>query len=359
MRILHVTPGISVAQGGLQSALLGICRAQASADITPVIASLHETAAPDAAFDAFETHLFPCDFRPTGASPELKRWLATNMAAFDAVVAHSIWRDPLFYAAHAQRLFIVAHGMLDPEALAFRAWRKLWRRRFKLPQILRRATLVYTCQAEQQRAQAGPAAEAQASAVIPLAVELPPVPPAAPDGPIVALGRLHPRKGWLEWVEALKLLADRGVQFHAVQAGPVEDARYAGQVYASAAELGEKLSFIGVLNHAQSQALLAAASVVAAPCAVAENFGMVIAEGMALGKPVVAGRKGLIVEELAQAGAAVAAANVAEFADALQSLLTNQAKAAQIGTRGRQWAEERYAPEVVGKQWKQLLESST
>lgn len=358
MRVLHVSPGISGAQGGLQSALLGICRAQAAAGITPVIAALHEADAPDAAFDAFEAHLFSCDFRPTGASPDMKRWLAVNVAAFDAVIAHSIWRDPLLYAAHSERLFIVAHGMLDPEALAHRAWRKLWRRRFKLPSVLQRASIVYTCEAERERAQAGPATGARASAVIPLAVELPPVPPPAPGGPIVALGRLHPRKGWLEWIEALKLLARRGVKFHAVHAGPVEDARYARRVYAAGAALGERLSFVGALSREQAQAMLAAASVACAPCAVAENFGMVIAEAMALARPVAAGRNGLIVPELEQAGAVYAASEPEEFADAVQAILENPAQAAEKAARGRAWAEEHYAPEVVGAQWQKLLEAS-
>ncbi len=362
MKVLHVIPGLSVQQGGMQTALLNLCRAQSIAGMEPEIAALHEPHPPDEAYAQFRTHLFECSFRPTGASRAMKRWVTDNARAYDAVVAHSLWRNPLLYAAASadDRPFVImAHGMLDPEAMQHRALRKLWRLKTRLPGVLRRATVVYTCEAERRRAAQGVAALAPSSAVIALPVEVPaPAPPPAPDGPIVALGRIHPRKGLLEWVNALALLRERGVTFHALHAGPVEDERYDARVHAAAKPLTDAgvLRFEGAVPYARAQELLAGARIVAAPCAVHENFGMVIAEAMALAKPVVAGRKGLIVGELAQAGAVVATeANPQTLAEAMQQLLESPDKANALAKTARQWAATNYAPQQVGNQWKALV----
>lgn len=353
MKVLHVIPGLSAAQGGLQGALLNLCRAQQASGITPVIAALHEDSTPDAAFHQFEVHLFDCTFRPTGASREMKAWLRQHSGQYGAVIAHSLWRDPLLYAAATPSpLLVVAHGMLDPEALGHRAWRKQWRLRMKLPDVLKRATVIYTCAAEQQRAQAGPGGLARASAVIPLCVDVPAQPPApAPGGPIVSLGRIHPRKGTLEWVRALCLLAQQGTGFTAVHAGPVEDRRYARQVHAAAEPLQGRLVFKGALPYGHAQALLAGARMVVAPCAVAENFGMVIAEAMANARPVVAGRRGLIVPELEVAGAVIGADHEPQaYAAAMRDVLA----APRTAMRGHQYAMQHYADSVVGGLWRKL-----
>lgn len=353
MKVLHVIPGLSAAQGGLQGALLNLCRAQQASGTAPVIAALHEDSQPDAAFHEFETHLFDCTFRPTGASREMKAWLRQHSHEYDAVIAHSLWRDPLLYAAETTSpLVVVAHGMLDPEALGHRSWRKLWRLRMRLPAVLKRATVVYTCAAEQQRAHPGPGGLARASAVIPLCVDVPVQPPVpSPGGPILVLGRIHPRKGTLEWVRALCLMAQEGTEFAAVHAGPVEDQAYARQVYAAAEPLQGRLVFKGALPYGQAQALMAGARMVVAPCAVAENFGMVIIEAMANARPVVAGRRGLIVPELEAAGAVTGAEHEPQaYAAAMRDVLANPRTAMQ----GHQFAKQHYAYPVVGGLWRKL-----
>jgi glycosyltransferase involved in cell wall biosynthesis len=355
MRVLHVIPSITAAQGGLQSAVLNLCRAQQLCGMAPEIATLSEPGNPtDPAFADFTVHEFPCTFRPTGRSRAMGDWLAARAGDYAAVVAHSLWRDPLLYAASAPRLVVMAHGMLDPGALARRAWRKAWRRHLRLPGVLRKAVVVYTCQAELDRAQPGPGRFARASQVIALPVEVPDTPPPLPEsGPVVALGRLHPRKGVQEWVRALRLLRERGVEFTALHAGPVEDAGYARRVRA---EAGDVVEFLGPVDYARAQELLRTALVVCAPCNVAENFGMVIAEALAQGRPVVAGRKGLIVPALEAAGAVLGAdATEDSLADAIGSLLANSPLRQQLAANGHRHAREHFAPQVIGQLWQALI----
>ncbi len=362
MRVLHVTAGLSVAQGGLQSALLSICRAQAAAGITPAIAALHERAQPDPAFAAYETFLFPPLLRATGTSPSMRRWVNARAPNYDAVIAHSLWRAPLLYAARAAtdgKLFVVAHGMLGHEALRQSALSKWLWLRIGLARALQRATVVYTCHAERDSAALQCAAS---TAVIPLSVAVPDTQPAPEGGPVVALGRIHPRKGTLEWVQALQLLADQGVEFHAIHAGPVGDRGYWHKVDRAAAALVRAglLEFRGGLPHAQAQALLASARVVCAPCTVAENFAMVMFEAMALARPVLAGRRALMVPELERAGALCGTdATPMPMADALEELLADKRARTSLADTGYAWVRANLAPGKIGHQWRQLLENTS
>jgi glycosyltransferase involved in cell wall biosynthesis len=357
MRVLHTIPGITAVQGGLQTALMNLCRAQRAAGITPEIATLDsEGLLPDPAFAAFSVHEFPCVNRFTGRSPAMREWLKARADDYDAVIAHSLWRDPVIYSGASSRLVVMAHGMLDPDALARHALRKLWRGKMVLPGLLRQAVVVYTCEAERERAQDGPGRHARAGRVIPLPVDVPKVPAPLPDtGPVVTLGLLHPRKGQLAWVRALRLLRERGLAFQAVYAGAEGDAGYAYRVHTEASGVAE---YAGTLTYAKALELQRAALVVCAPCVVRENFGMVMAEAMAQGRPVVAGRPALMVPGLEAAGVLRGADPEPEsLADAIERLLKAPQERVVLAKAGHHHAATHWHPSAVGNQWKALVES--
>jgi glycosyltransferase involved in cell wall biosynthesis len=105
--------------------------------------------------------------------------------------------------------------------------------------------------------------------VAPIGAWLDRLPTAPEDGwrarRVIFLGHLVPRQGVGRMLEALELLAKRGVEFEAEIAGrgPVEEALKA-QVYR--AGLGERVRFVGFLaDHRDVEAFLAGASVAVAP----------------------------------------------------------------------------------------------
>jgi glycosyltransferase involved in cell wall biosynthesis len=197
--------------------------------------------------------------------------------------------------------------------------------------------------------------------VIPNPVEIPTQAPAGPDGKplILCLNRLHPRKGVLPWVEALLQLRDEGLQFSAVHAGHEEDREYTRQVRRVAEPLlkEQRLSFRGAVTHQAAQELVARCAMLVHPATGFENFGLVISEGMAAARPVVASRRALVTPELESAGVVIGVEPEAgQLADAMRRLLQDADLRSSLGNEARDYATTHFSYEVVGKLWRTALE---
>jgi len=86
-----------------------------------------------------------------------------------------------------------------------------------------------------------------------------------------------------------------------------------------------------------------------------ENFGMVVAEAMAAGVPVLISDQVGLAEEVKQANAGcVVSSKAEEIARTWTQMLTSPALR-QMGSRGRNLAEEHFASEVVAAQMIEVL----
>jgi glycosyltransferase involved in cell wall biosynthesis len=81
-----------------------------------------------------------------------------------------------------------------------------------------------------------------------------------------------------------------------------------------------------------------------------EQFGMVLAEAMSSGVPVIATRSGSIPEVVGDAALLVTPYDVEELATALRDLAADLARRADLAARGRGRAEDIYAVDVVAAQ---------
>jgi glycosyltransferase involved in cell wall biosynthesis len=350
MRVLHVIPSIEPSQGGLRTATLGICQAMTTAGIEPEIACLRGEA-------EVPVHRFKPGLRVLGASREMRDWLLAHAGDYDAVVAHVVWLNPAHYAAEAAAragvpLHIVPHGMLDPDALSHHRLRKLIRWHLGVRKLARAGTLVFSSEADRQRSLSHPELADAAGVVVPNPVQIPDeqVAPAVPPL-VICLNRLHPRKGVLEWSGALQQLRDEGLVFQAEHAGVAENPEYAARVQ----KLGAG-RMIGVISHGEALAMIARAAIVVHPAVGFENFGNVIAEGMAAGKAVVASRRALVTPELEEAGVVIGTEPTPEhLADAMRRLLQDPGAREKLGAKAREYAAKHFSPEAVGERWLQIL----
>jgi glycosyltransferase involved in cell wall biosynthesis len=143
---------------------------------------------------------------------------------------------------------------------------------------------------------------------------------------ILSVGQVAPRKAYHILVEALAALTD--LEFSVTIAGdiardPQTAAALAQQI--AQAGLGHRIELAGVVTVGELARLYAAADVFAFP-SLYEGYGMVLAEAMAWGLPIVATTGGAVPEVVPpEAGLLVPPGDAPAFAAALRMLLSNAA----------------------------------
>ncbi len=168
-----------------------------------------------------------------------------------------------------------------------------------------------------------------------------PEPPRLP--PILAFqGRLVTTKGVRLLFEAARILHQQGQAFELLIIGDGPE-RAALEQIAREAQLDAQVRFAGRLDGAQLHAALRQSSVVVVPSLGGEVFGLVVAENMLRGLPVVASDLGAFVEVLGDAGLTFRTGDPAALAAALSRLLDDPSFAATLGQRGSRRAETVYA----------------
>ena len=171
---------------------------------------------------------------------------------------------------------------------------------------------------------------------------------------IGTLGRLIARKGFHDWIEALALLRDRGLDFRAVLGGEGEE-RDALAQRVSERGLEDRFEFLGwVKNDANFYGSI---DLFVMPSR-HEPFGIVLIESMAYGVPVVTtlveGPRDIVTD--GKDALTVPAQDPAAMADAMARLLTDPALAAKLARSARARAAKEYSPEAMAGRLKEALE---
>jgi len=175
-------------------------------------------------------------------------------------------------------------------------------------------------------------------------------------GPTVLyVGRLIQEKGVVELVRAFALAAPRHARLVIVGNG-----NQGGRVAIAAREAGiaERVHVRPGLPYRRLPELYDLADLVVAPSLTTpyweEQFGMVLAEAMACGRPLLTTRSGAIPEVVGPAAELVDPYDVAGLAGALCRLLHDGARRAELSAAGRVRALEHYDVPVVAAQLEQV-----
>lgn len=168
---------------------------------------------------------------------------------------------------------------------------------------------------------------------------------------ILYLSRLHPVKGIERMLEAVAAIRSALVGYRIVIAGSGEPA-YVASLQAMTHRLGiaHLVEFKGHVTGAAKWALYRSADFLVLPTNT-ENFGMVVAESLSVGTPVIT-TKGAPWEELAtQACGLWVDISTAAIARAMQTMVgKTAAQLEQMGRRGRVLVERKYAaPHVADR----------
>ncbi|WP_169786856.1 glycosyltransferase family 4 protein [Nitriliruptor alkaliphilus] len=120
--------------------------------------------------------------------------------------------------------------------------------------------------------------------------------------------------------------------------------------------LTEAVRFHGPIDRAELPGLIASARLLVHP-SLEESFGMVILEAMALGLPVLGGRRSGAVPWLLEdeAGVLVDVRSPAAIADGISRLLGDKSFALQTAARGQQRARERFSSDAAARAYVDVL----
>jgi glycosyltransferase involved in cell wall biosynthesis len=158
--------------------------------------------------------------------------------------------------------------------------------------------------------------------------------------PVIAfVGRLVTTKGVRILFEAAGILGQKHRPFEILIVGDGPERQSLAEL-ARDSGLGSRVRFAGRLGGEQLEVELAGAAVAVVPSLGGEVFGLVVAENMLRGLPVVASDLGALAEVLGDAGLTFRTGDAAELAAAIESLLDNPSLAARLGQAGRQRALE-------------------
>lgn len=231
----------------------------------------------------------------------LRAELLQVLRGASSAVLHSngLWTAANHWVTHQARrwqvpLIVQPHGMLEPWALAYRGWKKRLALSLYQRRDLEFASL-FIATAEQEAESIRQFGLRQPIAVIPNGVEL-----AVGGGEngrgtlhstvrtALFLSRIHPKKGLLNLVSAWGQLRPR--DWRLVIAGPDEDGHLA-QVMSSVDQRGitECVEYVGEVEGQRKAELYRDADLFVLPT-FSENFGVVVAEALACGLPVITTR---------------------------------------------------------------------
>jgi spore coat protein SA len=177
---------------------------------------------------------------------------------------------------------------------------------------------------------------------------------------LLFVGRIVPNKGVHVLIEAFGKVLDQfpdarlrivgGVNF-----GVYELDNYSRKLRNLARPYGARVEFTGPVPHSETYAHFREASVFICPSIWEEPLGMVNAEAMAVGVPIVAFAKGGIPEVVGDAGILLMEITPQALADGICKVLKDPVLAQKMGQRGFERVSSEYNWDVIAKQWSAKL----
>jgi glycosyltransferase involved in cell wall biosynthesis len=266
-----------------------------------------------------------------GFSPKWQPWLNRNASSYDIVIVNGLWQYPTLAVWRALRgsttpYVVFTHGMLDPwfrRAHPLKHLKKLLYWRIIERRVLRDAAAVlFTCEEERLLARQSFSRYEANEVVVPLGTVGPGQKPYSGNQELLAkfprlddkrlilfLGRIHPKKGCDLAIQAFANTFAGDECWHLVMAGP-DQVGWRHSLVRLSERLGiaDQITWTGMIEGDLKWQILHAAETLFLPSH-QENFGIVVAEALACGLPVLISDKVNIWREIAADNAGMVASD--------------------------------------------------
>jgi len=377
LRILHVVAAYypAVRYGGPIRSVHGLCVALARCghDVHVYTTNLDGNSNLDVPlgrpveFDGVKVHYFPVPaLRRMAWSPALGRRMRSSVREFDVVHTHGAFLLPLWMAARiAARAgvpyVVTPHGMLMREAIRRRSrWVKsAWINLIEGKILARAATVQVTATLEVTEMLEQRLARPEDFTLVFNGLDYPaehlPLSQTPHAGLPARYALFLSRINWKKGLERLIAAWQHVPGLPLVIAGNDEEG-YQPKLMALAQSLGlgQRVLFIGPVRDEHKWALYEQARVFLLP-SYSENFGIVVAEAMAMGCPVVITPDVGIAEHVRSARAGIVVRNEpAELGAAVNTLLRDEPGRLEMGRRGRHLVREHFHWNGVAERMEQL-----
>jgi len=372
MRILHVIPSLAPETGGTAVSVSKICEAQAHAGVdltlytTPwprlghsgdgmILKSMEEA--------GVKARIFPAKNAPLNLplphSPLLVEAVRDRGREFDFIVNHSLWNPIATGCMSTLRKMgldyaLMPHGMLDPVVFArHRSRKKVWAWAWERSNVEGASLVLFNTPGEEEKARKC-GWELKQTFIFPHLVdlahwkELPPRSLFEQKFPSLRNREVVLFVGRINWVKNLDRLIEAFAMVHArrpaaalVLVGPdIDGAQSQLEVQAEKLGVKEDLLFTGLLEGEDLKAAYGRGQVLAL-VSQKENFGLVAAEALAAGIPVVLS-EGVDMGRNWESRGAVrrVAPSPAPIAEAILDLLERSATLGQPDPEARALAEQ-------------------
>ena len=306
MRLLHVVHSCNPLAGGVAEAVNRLAEASTEVGHKAEIATCDQ---PSSSFleelDVAARGFGPASDSSYHSCPALGAWLMENATSFDALVSHGLWQYPSVSVRKAARsagkpYFVYPHGMLDPWFKSQYPVKHLKKMLFwwlRQGRILRDAKAVCFTTDEERRLARGTFRPYSCNEVVTgLGVADPPsnsdaqtkaffdkFPNLRGKRKLLFLGRIHRKKGIDLLLKAFEELST--ADDHLVVAGPSEDGFFAEELVRASSAFADRITWAGMIQGDVKWGALRTADSLILPSH-QENFGMVVAEALAVGTPV-------------------------------------------------------------------------
>lgn len=308
----------------------------------------------------YRMQYFPCfEFQDYKWSFQLSKWLWANVRDYDLVHTNAIFSLPNIPAYQVCQFYkvpyvITPHGMLEPWALSYKAWKKrIYYTLFEKPALQRASAVQMLASPEAQQVHSlnlGTPLIISPNGIHRHDFERLPDPNVFYQAfsetrgkkLILFLGRIDPKKGLDFLAQAFGEANRRFPNAHLVVAGP-DNVGFLSTVrqYFAEHDCLESVTFTGMLTGELKRAALAAANYYIAP-SYSEGFSVSVLEGMAAGLPCII-TTGCNFPEAAKANVAyVVDVHEDAIREALCNCMADPEAALSMGKRARKFIFDYY-----------------